>query len=523
MTGYVIFPHAGLDTSGSTPWLRIVDALAQEGHRPILWLGAHRIVGEAARRFPDCTFLSGKLLRSPHMEEVVRGLSAIRMGSSATSSCLDVLGPHAYESLKLRAAAMLGRTTTWPGPDRLRSRLAVVSLMMDSFWGFLQERRPTGVVSAETPFSAPTYLIWELAGALGVPRIAFENVKQAPLVFGRTDVTGPPSTSPDLGAQHDELREEVIDAVVRELLAADDRGPQYVKEKHARERAHDPRRDPRFDTSVTRRTIRSFRAAVSGHRSRVGRRPGPRALVGILRESLRRSRHRAVAARAESRARHRLGEAWHAVRSATPDRPHVLLALGYEHEKHVLPDGDVSWHQTDVVLRLRRELPDDVELVVREHPNIFFASEGGHRGRTAEEYRLLAAVPGIVLADDRPLAGSVRAARLVCSVKGMAPLWGLAAGRPGLVFADPWFAELPGITRYRSSGDVAAALTSSVPPAEVTARAIREVLRRITFVGINSPEFRGRYRAWASRLDVIESHTVEAVRRTVLAVLGPSR
>lgn len=528
MTGYVIFPHAGTDTTSSTPWLRIIDALDRGGHRPALWLGAHRVATVAARRFPDCTFLSGKLLRSSRMEDVVRGLAPLRVDRGVGPSCLDHLGPHAYESLKLRAAAMLGRTSGWPGPDRLRSRLAVVSVMVDSFWRHLKQNRPSGVISAETPFSAPTYIIWELAGALGIPRVAFENVKQAPLVFSRTEIAGRPNDGPAMSSEHDVLRERIIDAVVAEFVAADDRRPQYVQDNRNREGAHDLRRDTRFDTSVMRRALRTLRISTERHRTRTGHRPRPREAFRLIVESVRRARRRVGVARAERLARDHLTASWTMMRSSTPDGPHALFALGYEHEKNVLPDGDVNWHQTDVALRLRSELPAEVGLVVREHPTMFYASAGGHRGRTPEEYELLAAVPGVILADDRALIDAIRGASLVCAVKGMAPFWGLAVGRPGLVFTEPWYAELPGIVRYRMSGDAVTALESGTPPLDAVVEAMRETLRRMTFVGINSPEFRDRYRAWEPVFPAIEDLAVAGISSVVSDVLrvapeGPGR
>lgn len=140
-------------------------------------------------------------------------------------------------------------------------------------------------------------------------------------------------------------------------------------------------------------------------------------------------------------------------------KPFVYLALSFQPEATTNPHGGIFAQQILMVNLLAHALPPGWTLVVREHPAQFRWDFIGQVSRNEEYYRLIAAIPGVVLA---PLEMDpfklMDACTAVTTIVGTTGWEALVRGKPVLVFGDIWYDRCRGAFRVRTLEDARAAL-----------------------------------------------------------------
>lgn len=137
------------------------------------------------------------------------------------------------------------------------------------------------------------------------------------------------------------------------------------------------------------------------------------------------------------------------VSSALPAGDYAVFALHYEPERTSVPEGGVESSQVEQIIKARELVPENMELVVREHQSQLSAALTGHRGRSPLTYDLIVADLGLTLDGATPLTDLVDGASVVFTGTGNMAVEAAMAGVPVVYFGFPWWAGMPGTYSYR--------------------------------------------------------------------------
>jgi len=128
---------------------------------------------------------------------------------------------------------------------------------------------------------------------------------------------------------------------------------------------------------------------------------------------------------------------------------YVYFPLHFEPERTTNPDGGRYHDQLLVILELRKILPNDVMIVVKEHPSQFYSAGKGYRGRSALFYDLLKNISGVFLAGvDEDSMRLTRGAKFVATVTGSVAIEAAVIGKQAVVFGNAWYLGCPNVHRY---------------------------------------------------------------------------
>ncbi len=137
--------------------------------------------------------------------------------------------------------------------------------------------------------------------------------------------------------------------------------------------------------------------------------------------------------------------------------PFVYFPLHFEPEANADVYGGEFSFQPDAIAALSRAIPPDWRILLKENPAQGYIRRGDAFHRSIEMLSNVAWVP-----DDTSSSLMVERAVLVASLCGTVGYEALLAGKPCLYFGDPWYAGLPGATRFKPGLDLAALASTPV-------------------------------------------------------------
>ena len=128
---------------------------------------------------------------------------------------------------------------------------------------------------------------------------------------------------------------------------------------------------------------------------------------------------------------------------------YVYFALMHEPERTSNPDAGVFHDQLIAILSLRKILPSDILLVVKEHPTQFYLEERGAKGRSPLFYSALKNIDGVrFLGPFEDSNKLIKNAIFSTSLTGTVALESAIIGKPGLIFGKTWFKGCPNIFSF---------------------------------------------------------------------------
>lgn len=139
-----------------------------------------------------------------------------------------------------------------------------------------------------------------------------------------------------------------------------------------------------------------------------------------------------------------------------PPGSFVVFFLHYQPEMTVTPMGDVGGNQFLALSSLRRAMPKDWTLVVKEHPAQFVPSMSGYfTGRDKFFYKRILSLPNTVLLANRVSSFEViDKSRAVATITGTAGWESVARHKSAIIFGNSWYMDAPGVKRIRSFQDL---------------------------------------------------------------------
>ena len=126
------------------------------------------------------------------------------------------------------------------------------------------------------------------------------------------------------------------------------------------------------------------------------------------------------------------------------DSKYVYFPLHFEPERTTNPDGGDFHDQFLVITKLRAMLPDDVDIIVKEHPSQLLIANKGSLGRSPLFYNLIKNIKGVYLVENNEnsiklILNSI----FTATICGSVGLEAAILGKKSLVFGKSWYSGCP--------------------------------------------------------------------------------
>lgn len=127
-------------------------------------------------------------------------------------------------------------------------------------------------------------------------------------------------------------------------------------------------------------------------------------------------------------------------------KPYVYFPLHFQPEMSTDVIGGIYTDQLIAIEHVRRILPADWKIYIKENP----IQKSYKRGK--EFFRRLSKIPNVVLLDRKiDTYKLIASSKFVATVNGTASWEAVSGGKPTLIFGHQWFEEFPGVFRYHDN------------------------------------------------------------------------
>ena len=130
-------------------------------------------------------------------------------------------------------------------------------------------------------------------------------------------------------------------------------------------------------------------------------------------------------------------------------KPYIYFPLHYEPEQTKRPEGAMYREQLQALALLRSIVPDEMEIVVKEHPSTHNHKMLRHFGRHPLHYKALTRIASLcLLPSTTPSQQLPSGCVAVATITGTAALEGAILDKPALYVGNPCYQDLPNTLWY---------------------------------------------------------------------------
>ena len=397
------------------------------------------------------------------------------------------------------------------GTFRLLEREVLARKMHLEIFSALREAKPTLGIFDVTPHEAMDFALMRALEWQGIPLLMFQPSLVGPQVMARTSLTKilPLVLAPDVVVRHREALDEVhriADASIQRL-AQGTGTPKMDNQKatEARVNSFPARvRAVRYSLKRMKTPGRDVAFALTGHSGI------PARLRRLLELLLERSLRRSLRKRIEELSS--LTEA--------PSHRFAFFALHYEPERSSIPEGYPFDSQLDAIAAVRKLLPEDVTLYVKEHFSQKAAALRGFVGRSPDFYDLLGSIPGVtVLGTATNTRALMKSAECVMTFTGKVGIEAALEEARVVFLGQPWWGYMPGARNFHQLGTYDELLAAPIPKAAEVQEWLSDQVRHSLLPGVSSVPPERHSKRIAVLPDGFEDVEAEGIIASVHAVI----
>lgn len=129
--------------------------------------------------------------------------------------------------------------------------------------------------------------------------------------------------------------------------------------------------------------------------------------------------------------------------------PYVYFPLHYEPERTTLPDGGEFQDQFKTICALRETFPNDIKIVIKEHPSQFLPVRFGFKGRSPLFYSLINNLKNVYLIPENTNNSKlIMNSDFVAVISGTAGFEAALLGKKVILFGEAWFKGMPNVKMW---------------------------------------------------------------------------
>jgi len=464
MKKYIFIP------TGTDSWLRVAETLYNNKiAKPVFWLGDDYLYNDAKKIFGDVVFRKRDLVFYPELIE----------DSEYSGINSDFFISENYIIAKDRCLKMMDRLDIYGSFSRL-DREAIFNLLTIWLLEKISEAKPEFLIFAETPHSHTYYLIYEICLYLDIKIAKFNTLPTVPVLFMQ-----------DMRTNERVVRKINFNKSLSNLIDSD---LINTYEKIAKKSAYEfnylkLQKDSKLIKNRIFHYLNSglkfqmkeyffqFRKNLSSNYYPIN----PYKLDLFTRE------------RIKSRRKKNLKTTLIKTRDTDFNLSEfVYFSLSYEPERTTNPDGGIFHDQAIAISKLRSLLPEDIKIIVKEHPSQFLMEDRGSRGRSPIFYSFLKNIQGVSIADHKQDAQAlIRESLFVATITGSAAVEAALLNKNSLIFGDVWFNECPNVYLWDKNLKYSTLMNTKPQEANIVIEYILEMKKKYGVPGfLNSSSHR---------------------------------
>ena len=460
--------------TGCPEWFSIACKLEDDlGCDICLWFADDIHYSQASRRWPN---------KAIKYLDFVNYLQAIPLPNNTLIDS-DFVQSTEFYCVKDKCLKLMDRLDKFHESTRLdREALFYRSLIWCYFW--IRKYNPDVLLVAEAPHSFFQFLLYSLFLFYKKKVLRFNQFVHSPLLYLRDMNTGENVLCPP-GLQGYTLKQEFIELLINKLQPVS---------SHASE---SPYVNPTLD-SVWRYLFKSRLRRLFGQIRAE--------LIYDLRNILRIQLHQGydpynpsqLCAFSRIRKKRRIqNNLVSSIKSLPQDfvlpSKYVYFALHFEPERTTCPDGGLYDDQFKALSILRDLVPNDVSIVVKEHPSQLLYLDRAYLGRSQLTYSNILAVPNLVIA---PLNFStlqlIDNSEIVSTITGSVGLEAALRHKATLIFGESWYSGISNVFQYRPNISWSTLVNTNTKPSSSVLSDLANKASKYAIIGYqnNNTQFR---------------------------------
>ena len=455
---------------------------------PVIWIG-HRCHDQFAREeFQSCNVIN--------FNDVNKGVIGKQAFSQrCTGPALKILREPWFSEFKDQTLRMFDRKDYF-GAFRMIDREAVFYRLVFSFYSLIEKERPDFLLMAESPHSAATFVVYRICEYLNIPVIGFMSCSVAPALFIKSGIDKPilKLTSQKKQDSFKKSATSAIDQMIINFSPENHKPqqPRYMLNQRRKERGRKFGRPLKMLRDVARALLNPLLPGFMRARtysafhgfSAFGNNPGPISEILKFVTEIKSQRMLIQSCTEKS------------ISESEFPSDYAFFPLHYEPERTSNPDGGEWNNQYHALARLRQLLPQDVAIVVKEHPSQLGSVLQGFRGRSRLFYEAISTLENTFFAQvDIPSWKIQQNALFTCTITGTAALEAAISGKPSLLMGHPWFQGCPGITQISESTTIEDIVNNTATKEEVRSFLYR-LINEYSIFGVVNPSNERYFSMW---------------------------
>jgi hypothetical protein len=208
--------------------------------------------------------------------------------------------------------------------------------------------------------------------------------------------------------------------------------------------------------------------------------------------------------------------------SELDSKEYVFVALHYEPERNSLPDGYVFYEQIKLIMAIRRITPENISILVKEHPSQISRARIGYLGRSSFYYELLSKIEGVKLVSNEVSSRDlIKNAKFTASLGGTMSLETALQEKISIIFGNPWFKGAPNIISYTKDLTIEDITKKKIESYESLIRWVEEFINLYGIPGMQNPSSLRSFKRFSNDKDFWQA-SVDGMEHVVTKILNNS-
>ncbi len=420
--------------TGNEVWFNVAKYLfLKEIARPVLWLGDDAHFENAKALFGEDVL---KMDSFVHYQEEIERINY-------HPENVDFLLSDNYLRAKDRCLKMMDRLDLYGTFLRI-DREAVFNKLCIWYLNKIDHVKPDAMIVAEIPHSHAQYLLLEICLFKGIEVAKFNTWMPVPLLFLQNVRTGQKITKDiSIKGSYFDMFDRNINEFVRNIKERVNKNAVYEISymKKLRESNRFINRLKNFlllgAKDLTKEAIFQFRKQLSKDYYKIN----PFKLNFSSLKKIQRQRKKSLIRNLQINQT--------PIEKNKKNKKFVYFALHFEPERTTNPDGGLFHDQVLAIISLRKILPEEIYIYVKEHPSQFYMSDRGSRGRSPLFYELINNIKNVELINvDTDSIDMIKNSVFIATISGTAAVEASIMGKKALVFGDTWFHGCPNVFKW---------------------------------------------------------------------------
>ena len=394
--------------------------------KPVIWIGDDRLYEEARIIFGDAVL---KDLTHRHRNYEIKNINY-------SGEINDFFKSHNYLRAKDISLKMMDRIDLYGSLSRIDREVYFHKLLI-FYLKKIDETKPDFLIASEAPHDYPKYIIYEICRYLNIPCYKLNTWNLVPLMFlENINTRSPFKKEINLFGKYDEKLNKKFTDYIDQLINSPNYELNYMK-MHKKNAKLINKIKSFFKSGY----INLLKDIKHNLEMLFTRKYNP---INPYRHGL--INRRLIQWRRKKNLRKSLYKNQQIIDLNTN---YVYFPLHYEHERTTNPDGGFYHDQFIALQALRKFIPNEIKIFVKEHPSQINISERGSRGRSPLFYDLIKNIKNTRLINmDHNSVELIKKSKFVATITGTVVLEAALHGVRGLSFGSTWYNGCPNITSY---------------------------------------------------------------------------